>query len=91
MAFTIKDYKIKGVKLPEAYVKILDITATKYGGFHGTFGIYASKESADENIGNILMHISASCPYEAGVNPWEVLYEYMKESPLLKDYVLTDA
>lgn len=91
MAFTIKDYTIKGITLPEAYVKILDITATKYSGFHGTFGIYASKELADENIANILMHISAACPYQADVNPWDVLYAEIKKSPHLADYVLTDA
>jgi len=91
MAFTIKDYKIKGITLPEAYVKLMDVTATKYSGFHGTFGIYASKEVADENIGNILTHISANCPYQADSNVWNVMYDYMKASPLLKDYVLTDA
>lgn len=90
MAFTIKDYKIRGITLPEAYVKLMDVTATKYNGFHATFGIYASKEAADENIANILDHISAACGYQADANVWNVMYDYVKASPALQNYVLTD-
>lgn len=91
MAFTIKNYKVKGITLPEAYVKLMDVTATKYNGFHGILGIYASKQTADENMANILTHIAVSCPYQDNVNIWEVMYDKAKNSSELKDYVLTDA
>lgn len=78
MAFTVKNYMARGVNLENAYFKINQFSGSKTGGYSAQFGVYVSKSIADENISNIIDHITIHCDYEENIDPWNLMYSKAK-------------
>ena len=85
MALLIKNYPVKGVTIPEVYVKVLSVQASKYGGVNAMIGLYASKDLADQRVENLLDHVSIRADFLDG-NVWTTVYDAMKANAPFKDY-----
>ena len=91
MAFTVQNYPCRGIIIPEAYFKVLQIQASKMGGYSAQFGVYASKEMADNDIGNIINHLNIHCDYEPNVDIWELVYTQAKSIDHFDGMIVTDS